>query len=318
MRRSRAVSKKNNRVLKTAPLSQLEGAKPRAFPDGLAATGDYVYEVDKDYITEKNPYGVGVAVGCVLHPHGNEWKIKWMDGSVEMTPKKFLRKCPQIDDLLTDGDSCFKLVSHKKKGSRLQILDNVPKKFQTKFAKARKKLQQKNAKPVGVAVVAAPASIAPRTCPRTSPRKKKQAKKSKEKLPQHNADEDKKSDDADWTRCRASTLKAEKIAALQAALAKVRLPPHWTARVFEVFAERCLREYSDLQKSEVHENREKVLRAAISQVMEQVRPVISQPFDGDLTKAAQVLMPVLAQVICVCTSCSLCSRPLVDNMRLMH
>ena len=192
MRRSRAVSKKNNRVLKTAPLSQLEGAKPRAFPDGLAGTGDYVYEVDKDYITEKNPYGVGVAVGCVLHPHGNEWKIKWMDGSVEMTPKKFLRKCPQIDDLLTDGDSCFKLVSHKKKGSRLQILDAVPKKFQTKFAKARKKLQQKNAKPVGVAVVAAPASIAPRTCPRTSPRKKKQAKKSKEKLPQHNADEDKK------------------------------------------------------------------------------------------------------------------------------
>lgn len=268
----------------------MEGGKPRAFPDGLAATGDYVYEVDKDLITEENPYGVGIAVGCVLHPHGNEWKIKWMDGSVEMTPKRFLRKCPQIDDLLTDGENCFKLVSHSKKGSRLQILDAVPKNFQTKFDKVRKKLQN-NAKPVGVA----------RTSLRTSPRKKRQATKSKEKLPQHNADEDKKSDDADWMRCRASTLKPEKIAALQAALAKVRLPAHWTARVFEVFAERCLREYSDLQKSEVHENRDKVLRAAISQVMEQVRPVISQPFDGDLTKAAAVLMPVLAQVICVCT-----------------
>ena len=83
---------------------------------------------------------------------------------------------------------------------------------------------------------------------------------------------------------------------MQAALENVRLPPHWTARVFEVFAERSLREYSDLQKSDVHDNREKVFRAAISQVMEQVRPVISQPFDGDLTKAAAALMPVLAQV----------------------
>ena len=304
--------------MKTAALSKLEGGKPRAFPDGLAATGDYVYEVDKDLITEENPYGVGLAVGLILHPHGNEWKIKWMDGSVEMTPKKFLRKCPPIGALLTDGKNCFRLVKHLKKGTRLQILDAVPKNFQAIFDKARKLLQKKAKPVVGVAVVAALASILPRTSPRTSPRKKRQATKSKKKLPQHNADDDKKSDDADWMRCRASTLKPEKIAALQAALAKARLPPHWTARVFEVFAERCLREYSDLQKSKVHANREKVLRAAISQVMEQVRPVVSQPFDGDLTKATAVLMPVLVQVICICTSCSLCSHPLVTNMRLMH
>ena len=156
--------------MKTAALSKLEGGKPRAFPDGLAATGDYVYEVDKDLITEENPYGVGLAVGLILHPHGNEWKIKWMDGSVEMTPKKFLRKCPPIGALLTDGKNCFRLVKHLKKGTRLQILDAVPKNFQAKFDKARKLLQKKAKPVVGVAVVAALASILPRTSPRTSPR----------------------------------------------------------------------------------------------------------------------------------------------------
>ena len=44
-------------------------------------------------------------------------------------------------------------------------------------------------------------------------------------------------------------------------------------------------------------NCQKVLGAAVSQVIEQVRPVITQPYNGDVDKATAALMPALREVM---------------------
>ena len=69
------------------------------------------------------------------------------------------------------------------------------------------------------------------------------------------------------------------------------------------FAERTLQEYAVLQKSAVHLNRRKVLKAAIGQSMSAIRPRTCLPHDGDIDKALEALLPVAEKVCCTCHIC---------------
>lgn len=274
-------------VLSLADLAQLIGAKPKKFPEGLVARNDFVYEVDADLIDpEDNPHGVGDVVGAVLDPHGDTLKVKWFDDNgVENTPKKFLRKAPQIGEIEHDGNKCYEVLGYSYQGCKMKTL---PKEDWPRWFKILK-LKQKREKAKSIKVITA-TTAKPRT------KRKKKVSKKKTKTKDKKADDENIIDDSDWMVCRASTLDAKQMATLQTALAGIKLPPGWTAAVFEVYAERSLREYMDLQKSDVHKNCNKILRAAISQVMAQVRPVISRPFEGDVTKASVTLMPALRKV----------------------
>jgi len=289
----RTVEKDNSFFLDIEELSQLNGGKPTAFPKGLAAQNDYVYEVDKDLISEDNPHGVGVAVGCILHPHGETLKTKWMDGNaVEMTPKKFMRKCPQIGDIVSDDKDCYEVLSYSSKGCKLSVRDEAD--WPHWFKLLKKKATALASKEKKTTPLASKKKRAGKQS-----RKKKRAQKKKEK----SEDAIDAIDENDWMVCRASTLEPKQVTILQQVLEKIKLPPGWTVSVFEVFAERSLREYKDLQKSAVHENHMKIFRASISQVMEQVRPCVSQPFDGNVTMAAAALMPALVQVTTIFRRC---------------
>ena len=103
---------------------------------------------------------------------------------------------------------------------------------------------------------------------------------------------------AGWLRCRNGTpLTNKESKALTEALNNIDLPPDWAANLFYAFTERTVKEYKTLQKSEIHLNRKKVYKSAISQVMEQVRPKSTKPYNGDTSKAMVTLMPVLTQVV---------------------
>ena len=252
-------------ILPLTILSILDGGKPKAFPRGLVAEKSFVYEIDPDLIDEINPHGVGLAVGKVLHPHGDEIKCLWLDcAAEETTPKKFLKRCPQIGDVVNDGTYCYTVLAYLKEGVKLK-----KKKMQKKTTKATKK---------------------------SATKAKKVSRKKKKKVTAVPAEIEENADNADWLVCRASGLQPPQVERLQQALKKIKLPPKWSGRVYEVFAERTLRQYKDLQKSLVHANCEKVLRAAVAQVMEQVRPVITQPYDGDVDKATVALTPALLEV----------------------
>ena len=126
---------------------------------------------------------------------------------------------------------------------------------------------------------------------------KEQAMEKEEATPAHEGDTDDKPT-AGWLRCRNGTpLTNKESKVLTEALNNIDLPPDWAANLFYAFTERTIKEYKTLQKSEIHLNRQKVYKSAISQVMEQVRPASTKPYNGDTSKALVTLMPVLTQVV---------------------
>ena len=69
----------------------------------------------------------------------------------------------------------------------------------------------------------------------------------------------------------------------------------WTVQ-YITFAERVLREYCGLQKSPLHFNRRKILKAAVAQAMSQVRPKTNLPHDGNKDVCVEFLMPHMEKV----------------------
>ena len=73
--------------------------------------------------------------------------------------------------------------------------------------------------------------------------------------------------------------------------------PDWSQEEYYTFAERTMQEYAHLQKSDMHLNYKNVLKAAIAQVMDQIRPRTCLPHDGNKKEANDTLLPILVQVI---------------------
>ena len=101
--------------------------------------------------------------------------------------------------------------------------------------------------------------------------------------------------DKAWIRCRRPPLTAKHVQLLQGST--LTSPVDWSPEEYYVFTSRVIREYIHLQKSPLHTNRTKVLRAAVARVMTHIRPKSRlPPFDGDKDKAVNVLQPVLGKV----------------------
>ena len=66
---------------------------------------------------------------------------------------------------------------------------------------------------------------------------------------------------------------------------------------YEAFAMRVMKEYKGLQRSKGRSNCVKVLKAAIAQVFDQIRPKSSVPnFNFDAKAAHKTLLPIIKQV----------------------
>ena len=100
-------------------LSKLKGGEPKPFPKGLCASNTYVYEVDAEKKSEQNPYGVGQFAGCITYPHGSRVKVKWMDGEHDLIETKYIKKCPQIGDIVHAAEIPCEVMSYSVKGVHL-------------------------------------------------------------------------------------------------------------------------------------------------------------------------------------------------------
>ena len=100
-------------------LSKLKGGEPKSFPKGLCASNTYVYEVDAEKKSEQNPYGVGQFAGCITYPHGSRVKVKWMDGEHDLIETKYIKKCPQIGDIVHAAEIPCEVMSYSVKGVHL-------------------------------------------------------------------------------------------------------------------------------------------------------------------------------------------------------
>ena len=118
--------------------------------------------------------------------------------------------------------------------------------------------------------------------------------------PGKDADADPDAETAGWLRCRAPKLSEKARQTLEEALSTADISRQtledWSAESYYNFAERTMREYTKLQKSDMHLNYNNVFKAAIAQALDQVRPKECLPHDGNKKEALETLLPILVKV----------------------
>ena len=244
---------------------------------------------------QENP-GVGPALGTVVDPeNGSKAEILWADGGQEIIKRKYIRFAPKIGEKFeVDG------VTYEAE----KLLDRGVRAFVTSFKQTARKTQERTQKRTRSQTNAGnkqqseqPTASKKQKKPATQePKKKtKEAQRTKnwrQRVGQSPVKSKKSEENQLWVRCRAPSLDANVRNRLVAILKTAKPCLGWTPSAYLAFCERCMQEYVGLQKSKVHLNRRKVLKAAIGQAMAGIRPRTSLPHDGSIEEALEVLLPV--------------------------
>ena len=278
-------------------LSQLhKKTAPKAFPKGLVALDQWIYECDPELRDEKaNPHGVGKLFGQVKEPFGESlavafWdkkKKKWVN---EMLQKTYARAAPPKGTQFTINGSTYTTVQYTHEGCHVH---DTPVPSPKKAKKVRKtKAKPANAKPAKAKPVKAkPAKAKPtkakpvKAKPKAKPRR---AVRSRSPSPEPEPC-------SRWLRCRAPALSPAELESLSNACEGTGCE-NFSSGEYYIFTMRVAQEYKLRQKSACHFNNNNVLRAAVSQVFVQVRPKTLLPHDGDVNAALDTLLPVMQQV----------------------
>ena len=268
--------------------------------------GDIVFEYDFDKYADKNNPGVGPALGTIIDVNRNDAAIKWADAAdvEELEDMRFkdIRLSPGFDEQVELEHGTYELAQLCIRGCMVHVTKAVGKKSKAKAVpEAVAKTSTKQAVP-------APSTPTPsrwrdRRTPVNSPAQASlDASPPKASL---DASPPMAPVDHAWIRTRAKSLTAKQIKTVQEMKNSCT---DWDVEEYEVYSTRVIREYVALQRSKLHLNKQKVLKAAVARVNTQIRPKGRlPPYDGNKDEAVKALLPVVIKVNTVLNRCLCCT-----------